>query len=132
MSTTLGTGQAWAADFGFVAPTAVTVEALTVASRGRWLVIAWQVTMDGASLQWHVLRATSLAGPPVRITMQPVSGVQHGNGTWTYEFEDTNVAAGQSYWYWLQNTGTGDTFGPVQATAPGNQMAQIFVPYVTR
>jgi subtilisin family serine protease len=128
----VGGAQATLADFGFVAPTAVTVEAFNVTPRGNRLVVSWQATGNGAAPKRYVLRAASVDDQPKRITPQAVAGVEQGNGAWAYEFEDSTVTAGQTYWYWLENAETGEKVGPVEATASTGQMAQVFVPFVTR
>ncbi|MCX6031499.1 MAG: S8 family serine peptidase [Chloroflexi bacterium] len=132
ISTTLGSAQSLAADFGYVAPTAVAVEGLAVAQQGGRLVFSWQAVRSSVAPQWHVLRAVGQGGQPKRITPQPVSGTQQGADSWTYRFEDDSVTVGQTYRYWLENAETGETFGPVQGTVANAPANLVFVPFVTR
>jgi len=132
ISATLGLAQSIAADFGYVAPTAVAVEELTVAQQGNRLVVSWQTVRAEVEPQWYVWRAAGQGGQPKRITPQPVAGVRQGAGSWASRFVDDSVVTGQTYRYWLEDAQTGETFGPVQGTVAALPVSVVFVPFVTR
>ncbi len=132
VNVTLSYAQAATADFGFIAPTAVTVQGLTVTPANNALRLSWQVRESGAGTEWNVLRATGATRQPKSVNAAPVLGTITGTDVVEYTFDDTSVTAGQVYWYWLRNAFTGELYGPVQATARAGGAIAAFLPFVTR
>jgi hypothetical protein len=54
-----------------------------------------------------------------RINSEPVLGTWDGADSVAFQFADTDVSPGQIYWYWVQDSETGDLYGPVAGTLPG-------------
>jgi hypothetical protein len=71
------------------------------ASRGRVLV-RWQTAAEVDVAGFHLWRALSADGEPIRITDAMIPA--KGGMTWgaSYAFQDWNVAPQAVYWYWLE------------------------------
>jgi thermitase len=125
----LAYGQASITDFGFVVPTGVTLQAMSVTPQRQQLVVAWEISGGQPDQGWRVLRASGPTGTPKNITAQPVFGTPAAANLFTSRFEDTGVLAGQTYWYWVENIETGEQFGPQAGTASSGA---VYIAYILR
>jgi len=85
------------------------------ASRGRVLV-RWHTAAEVDVAGFHLWRALSAAGGPIRITDAMIPA--RGGMTWgsSYAYQDWNVAPQPIYWYWLEAVSQqeeSEFYGPV-------------------
>jgi len=116
-------------DFGYVYPTAISVQRFEAAAESEVVVLSWQI--EGVAAQgFHVWRADNAKGlGAVRLTAAPVTVLQAG----VYQFVDKAATVGQSYWYWLEDAADGQRYGPQTATVPAEPALRVraFVPIAT-
>ena len=99
----------------------MTLASLTRPSKGSRIRLAWETGNRVGQLGFNVYRAEWEGGARVKlndslIASQAPGGVAGGS----YEFVDGTVAAGMTYYYWLETIGTDNTaieYGPVSAKA---------------
>ncbi|MDW8269203.1 MAG: SdrD B-like domain-containing protein, partial [Anaerolineae bacterium] len=115
------------ADFGYIAPTAVTLTSFTGSRQANGILLRWVTAAEVDQEGFRVWRATSAQGP-----YAPVSGVipaaNNPNGA-SYEWLDAQVKAGLTYWYRLESLPDGQLFGPVSVSQEEG-LKQLFIPLV--
>ncbi len=100
-------------------PQAVTLASFTAAPAGNAIRLEWTTATELDNLGFNVYRATSPAGPQVKLNASLIASQAPGSPLGaTYEFLDTAVQAGVTYYYWLEDVdvyGVTTMHGPVQA-----------------
>jgi hypothetical protein len=111
-------------------PTAVEFLYFTAAVEDDQIVIEWATAWEQDNWGFNLHRGlTSGIGQAEQIHFERAEGTGQFQGQ-SYEFEDTDVATGQVYHYWLEDvpvTGAGTIQGPIAAFIPH----QVFVPMTT-
>jgi hypothetical protein len=109
-------------------PTAVTMGEFTASTGAKKIVLNWDTAMEMDTVGFNVYRASDVDGQRVRLNSAMIpSQAIGGIGGGYYEFIDTDVESGVTYFYWLEYLDIyGSTiFGPVEATWQG-----IYLPFV--
>ncbi len=134
------TGNVDYADFGFKPgnpPTAVTLVSFTAVPEGQAIRLAWETASELNNVGFNLYRSESPDGPyaPVNAMLIPPQNPGSVLGA-VYEWMDTDVQAGVTYYYKLEDLdldGTCTLHGPVTATAQAAMSApryELFLPLV--
>ncbi|MFZ2362348.1 MAG: hypothetical protein WA040_23615, partial [Anaerolineae bacterium] len=102
-------------DSGFLAVTLASFNAEAQADR---VAVDWQTVSETGNAGFNLYRSTDPAGPQALLGYVPSQGPGSSQG-FAYSFEDLDVQAGQTYWYWLEDvslSGATTLHGPVSAT----------------
>lgn len=101
-------------------PLAVTVAGFTATADGEQVLLRWETVAETNNQGFHLFRSTSASEVGERITAQLVPSQAPGSSEGaSYEWVDADVAAGTTYYYWLEAVdldGTTTRHGPVSAT----------------
>ncbi|MDW8267631.1 MAG: isopeptide-forming domain-containing fimbrial protein [Anaerolineae bacterium] len=116
-----------AADFGYIAPTAVTLVGFTAAREGSVVWVRWQTWNEHDLEGFIVLRSETLTG--ARVPVSPLIPASNRAEGATYAWPDPNAGAG-TVWYWLEVRPDGQVFGPIPALAEG--WGRVFFPRLRR
>lgn len=88
--------------------------------------LSWETTAETDNLGFNIYRSTSLDGERELVNEIVIISDSPGGGMGaTYEYMDTTVPAGITYYYWLRDIPLDDTiepvdFGPLEALRPLN------------
>jgi hypothetical protein len=113
------------------APTAVTMAEFSAAFQPTQVVVRWQTALEIDAIGFNLYRASSLDGERTQLNTELILSQSPGGlGGAAYEFIDSNVLPGETYYYWLVFIDTsGETvFGPLQVLVA----RVIFLPFVRR
>jgi len=81
--------------------------------------LTWKTASEVDNLGFHLYRAESVNGPWIRLNERLIPSQVTGKPTGaTYEFVDTAVYAGTTYYYWLEHVEISNArrlYGPVDA-----------------
>ena len=106
------------ANFGFMyPPTPVTLKSFSAAYDGSEVLVKWETGVERDNLGFNVYRSDTVAGARVRVNADLIPGLGTSQGQ-QYELRDPVPAAGQTYYYWLEDVSTRlatDLHGPVAA-----------------
>ncbi len=86
--------------------------------------LSWETTAEMDNLGFNLYRSTSFDGERELVNESVIISESPGGGMGaTYEYMDTTVPAGITYYYWLQDIPLDDTiepvdFGPLEALRP--------------
>jgi hypothetical protein len=102
-------------------PTAVTLASFTAVGGEDAVTLQWETASELDNLGFHVLRgATPEAAQVTRLTEALIPSQAPGSGEgFAYEWSDSDVVAGTTYYYWLEavdTQGGSALHGPVSAT----------------
>jgi hypothetical protein len=100
-------------------PLAVALASFTVTNEPGVLVVAWETTSEINTQGFNLYRNMDpmRADEPVAFSPSQAPGGSQG---FAYEWVDSDVVSGQTYYYWLEDidlNGTTTLHGPVSATA---------------
>ncbi len=102
-----------------LARAAVTLVSFTATPQGQAVLLQWETASEVNMLGFTVWRAGSEGGSSVPISdLIPAEGDIVGA---SYQFTDTSVEMGRTYFYWLEAVevnGTSEFHGPVSVTVP--------------
>lgn len=116
--------------------TAITLESFTVKQQGGTVVVRWVTSAEINTLGFHLYRSTEASREnAVRVTPDLILGQGRGQQGATYTWTDTNVTAGVTYTYWLQEVetdGTVSEYGPATTGGPQDRGNRVFLPVLTR
>lgn len=99
-------------------PLAVTLADFTADSQAGGVHVSWQTSSEINNQGFHLYRAGDPAGPQTLLIYVPSQAPGSGQGA-SYQWLDTAVTAGETYYYWLEAvsvSGATTLFGPVSAT----------------
>ena len=127
--------EALSVDFGYIAPTWVSLVNFSNVATPTRVHLEWVVHAQGISLPtFHVWRST-LGGKWTRLTTLPLSPIGDDGRLAYFEYDDLSVVPGTTYVYQLR-AADGTAFGPwrvnVPTPAPTAQSTLLFLAYVSR
>ena len=99
-------------------PLAVTLASFTAQGGMDRVLVAWQTVSELGNAGFNLYRAADPAGPQTLLGYVPSQGPGSSQG-FAYSYDDLDVQAGQTYWYWLEDVslaGATTLHGPVSAT----------------
>jgi hypothetical protein len=106
------------AAFRAVATTEVDLNSFTAAGYDGGVLLQWETAAETGNLGFHIYRAASREGPYERITASPVPGLGSSAVGARYQYADTGVVNGTTYFYKLEDLEAGgdtEQHGPVSA-----------------
>jgi hypothetical protein len=112
-------------------PAAVTLSSFAAQPDLARILVQWETLMEDGLVGFNLYRGGSPTADPVQINSELIlpatSGSPDGS---TYDFPDTNVQPGMSYFYWLEIVEDDRTsrLGPVTTSAP----YPLYIPLVIR
>ena len=99
-------------------PLAVMLDSFFVTARADGVLITWETTSEIGNRGFNLFRALDPAGPQNLLAFVPSHSIGSTQG-FVYEWLDTDVVGGQTYFYWLETVSIGGTttrYGPVSIT----------------
>ncbi len=133
LSLTALSQQAQDVNFGYIAPTWVTMLAFITMPTSDSVHLRWEVRLNGGVPGFYVWRSSS-ANHWIQLTESPLLPVTENGSTAIYEFSDNTVQPGHTYYYRVETT-DGAVFGPWAVYTPpsgSNSDAFVFLPFMTR
>ena len=98
-------------------PLAVTVDNFAASAQNDQILVTWRTVSEIDSAGFNLWRSETVDGSPSLIANVPSQSPGSTAGA-EYLFEDANVLAGITYWYWLEAIDLGGqtaNYGPVNA-----------------
>lgn len=104
----------------FTNPLAVTLTSFEVTPQADHILVAWETASEIGNRGFNLYRATTPAAPEQQLNdfLIPSQATGSGQG-YAYTWQDFDVTAGSSYYYWLETvsiSGATEMYGPVSAT----------------
>jgi hypothetical protein len=99
-------------------PLAVTLASFDARQQGAAVQVSWETASELNSAGFNLYRALAADGERRLLAFVP-SAAPGGSAGALYSFSDAGVAAGQVYWYWLEDVDLGGAtgwHGPVSVT----------------
>ncbi len=87
-------------------------------AQSNGILVTWETVSEIDNLGFNLYRATTPVSPETLLAFVPSPAPGSSQG-FTYEWLDTDVTSGQTYYYWLEDVpaaGSGTLHGPVSAT----------------
>ncbi len=106
-----------AVNFGYIAPTVVTLRTFNATTDSGLVVLRWEVALDNGDVPGFFVWRSGQDGEMRRLTPTPLLPEWENGRVARYRFVDTTVQPGETYTYRL-DTVDGQTFGPWQVTLP--------------
>ena len=103
------------ANFVPIDPLAVTVDSFDVTVGADHMLVSWQTSSEIDNVGFNLYRATDPGVPQDLLAFVP-SQAPGSNQGFSYEWTDSDVVAGQTYYYWLEEialNGTLAMHGPI-------------------
>jgi hypothetical protein len=101
-------------------PLSVTLASFQAEAAEQEIVVAWETASELNNLGFNVYRGTSATGEAVQLNEEMIPSQAPGSGEgFYYEYLDTDVQPGVTYYYWLEDVdanGTLTRHGPVTAS----------------
>lgn len=107
----------WTLDYGFTdAPLAITLASFEAQPQASSMRVSWETVSELNNAGFNLYRGSSAAPESMLAYVASVApGANYGA---SYEWFDTDVVSGQTYWYWLEDVdinGAATLHGPVSA-----------------
>ncbi|HEX8681435.1 MAG TPA: alpha-glycosidase [Ardenticatenaceae bacterium] len=104
-----------------VVPTSVQLSGFTATAQDGQVLVAWETAQEVGNQGFNLYRATSANGPQTQLNTEGLiaSEAPSSSEGFAYQWVDTDVEVGQTYYYWLETVATdGSTaqHGPASAT----------------
>ncbi len=80
--------------------------------------VSWQTVSETSVVGFNVYRASSEDGPQQKLNSSTIMAAYPGAMGGSYQFVDRAVTPGQTYYYWVEATGVGETIGPEMVRVP--------------
>lgn len=85
-------------------PTAVTLLSFTAESQAESVLLTWETASEADNAGFHVLRSAGMNEPQELLAIIPSQAPGSIQG-FLYTYEDLDVQAGETYYYWLRDIG---------------------------
>jgi hypothetical protein len=95
-------------------PLAVTLASFEARQQGEAVQVSWETASELNNAGFNLYRAPAADGERVLVAHMPSAAPGSSAGA-VYSFRDADVAAGQAYWYWLEDV---DVYGDVHPHGP--------------
>jgi hypothetical protein len=106
-------------------PQAVTLASFTALPTGNAITLDWATASELDNLGFNLYRARSAAGPRTQLNASLILSQVPGSPVGAaYQFVDTAVKPGVTYYYWLEAVdvaGASELYGPVSAAVQGTR-----------
>ncbi len=99
-------------------PLAVTLASFDAQAMIDRILLSWETVSEANNAGFNLYRSASPAGPEALLAFVPSHAPGSTQGA-SYSYEDTEVSAGQTWYYWLEDVdlnGATSLHGPVSAT----------------
>ena len=112
-------------------PTAVTLASFEATGYDGMVLIEWDTVLELDLLGYNVFRSTSLDGEREKVNAELIPITSGSILGASYEYEDTSVQLGDTYYYWLEVVGI---YGPELMAGPVSTTIYeyIYLPVVMR
>ena len=107
-------------DFGFSPdrPLAVKLAGFEAAAQADHVLVTWETVSEVNNAGFNLYRSATAGGERTLLGFLPAQAPGSTSGA-AYSYEDADVVAGQTYWYWLEDmdlSGAATLHGPVSVT----------------
>ena len=99
-------------------PTGVTLDSFQASAEADHILVSWQTVSEIDNQSFNLYRSMNPVGPGEMIGFIPSQAPGSTQG-YSYEWRDTGVGSGRTYYYWLEDVdllGNATLHGPVSAT----------------
>lgn len=109
-------------DYHYATPTAVDMLPFLAIGGDSSITLLWETTNEIDNLGFSVYRATSVNGARVKLNVEMIPSLVAPGSPFgaAYEYTDTAIRNGKTYYYWLEDVdiyGKTGLYGPVDATS---------------
>ena len=120
-------------DFGYINPTAVAIASLYSTTSKDGITVHWSTLFEEGSDRFFVYRSASESGQRTLLTPNGILSTGNPDGS-AYQYVDTDVTLGNTYYYWVEIRPQGDLHGPlvVPYLTPDAGASKLFLPQVVR
>jgi hypothetical protein len=104
--------------FEVLIPQAVTLASFDAQAMADRILLSWETVSEANNAGFNLYRSSSPAAPDALLAYVPSQAPGSTQGA-SYSFDDTEVAAGETWYYWLEDVdlnGATTLHGPVSAT----------------
>lgn len=113
----------------FAPPLAVLVGGFEAFDAGEQVLLQWETLSEIGNVGFNLYRATAdnAPGAPINGTLIPSAAPGAGQGA-AYEYLDSDVQVGQSYFYWLESVaenGQAEVYGPAMVLLEAPTAIQV-------
>lgn len=119
------------------APTAVELASFTATGTKTSVILNWVTATEIDNLGFNLYRSETSDGERTQVNPEMIASLAPGSIIgYTYEYTDTGVMKGITYYYWLEDQdiyGRINLRGPVQAQVPADlpdPLTKIFLPAI--
>jgi len=111
-------------DYHYATPTTVNLLPLTAIGANGSVLLTWETTSEIDNLGFNLYRATSTEGERIKVNAELIHSLVAPGSPFgaAYEYVDTNVKNGKTYYYWLEDLdiyGKTQLHGPVEVSVGG-------------
>ncbi len=136
-TTTCGSGIVNAGEAVTQLPTSVELVSFTATGTDTSVIMNWETATEITNLGFNLYRSETLSGERTQVNPELIASSAPGSLTGSaYEYSDSSVINGLTYYYWLEDqdtSGRKTLHGPVQAQAAADPLAPwpvIFLPAI--
>lgn len=115
-------------------PSAVLLADFAAASQPDHVLVTWQTFSEFDNAGFNLYRALAVDGERTLLGWTPSAAPGSTAGA-AYSYQDFDVVAGQTYWYWLEDVdllGVATLHGPVNAVQGGMLTPRLFLPLIMK
>lgn len=117
-----------------IVPSAVLLADFAAASQPDHVLVTWQTFSEFDNAGFNLYRALAVDGERTLLGWTPSAAPGSTAGA-AYSYQDFDVVAGQTYWYWLEDVdllGVATLHGPVNAVQGGMLTPRLFLPLIMK
>jgi uncharacterized repeat protein (TIGR01451 family) len=120
-----------------VSPTAISLTSFTATQQGNTVIVRWATSSEINTWGFYLLRSSDGKRiDAVRVTPEIIPSQERGPSGAAYQWNDTNVAPGTTYTYWLEQvevSGATHEYGPAKTSGQTTSTGwRLFVPLMTK
>jgi len=117
-----------------LSPSAVTLGEFSAVSQPDHILVSWLTLSEFENIGFNLYRALEVGGERTLLDWIPASAPGSTQGA-EYSYQDFDVIAGQTYWYWLEDVdvfGVTTLHGPVNAIQAPMVGPKLFLPLIIK